>query len=235
MSSAKRRRKDEEGSHGAKFLREQIAAILAFYKGVRGESCRDVCWGARPQQPRVLIRRYKRPLLARSQLPFVTHSAGEPSPPPNRYSLTVVVAGCAGVCGDHDCRGGWPCRCARCVCVRRAWRMACTVASTTSSATTGLCTRREPYNFTPMWVNSVSSARLHVRIRCTPMWALGTCRRADEIKTNTRSNWRDQVRRRHQARGRDVPLHRQLRLCHPPRPPVVRTTPACRAPHARAP
>ena len=42
MSSAKRRRKDEEGSHGAKFLREQIAAILAFYKGVRGESCRDV-------------------------------------------------------------------------------------------------------------------------------------------------------------------------------------------------
>ena len=36
---------------------------------------------------------------------------------------------------------------------------------------------REPFNFTPMGVNSISSGSPHVR----PMWALSTCGEPDEI------------------------------------------------------
>ena len=40
---------------------------------------------------------------------------------------------------------------------------------------------RKPFNSSRMAVNSISPARLHVR----PTWALGTRKRADEIKKNT--------------------------------------------------
>ena len=46
-----------------------------------------------------------------------------------------------------------------------------------------LGTRREPFSFTPVAVNSISSGSPHVR--CTPMWALSTCGEPDEIKKNT--------------------------------------------------
>ena len=44
-------------------------------------------------------------------------------------------------------------------------------------------TRREPFNSTPMAVNSISPGPPHVR--CAPMWALSTCGEPDEIKKNT--------------------------------------------------
>ena len=42
-------------------------------------------------------------------------------------------------------------------------------------------TRRGPFTFTPMAVNSISYGSPHVR----PMWALSTCGEPDEIKKNT--------------------------------------------------
>ena len=45
-------------------------------------------------------------------------------------------------------------------------------------------TPRGPFNYTPMRVNSISPAPLHVR----PMWALSTCRCANEIKKHTHPN-----------------------------------------------
>ena len=41
-------------------------------------------------------------------------------------------------------------------------------------------TPHEPFNFTPMGGNSTSPAHRHVRY--TPVWALSTCGRADEIE-----------------------------------------------------
>ena len=43
--------------------------------------------------------------------------------------------------------------------------------------------RPEPFNFTPMGVNSISFGSPHVR--CTPMWALSTCGEPNKIKKNT--------------------------------------------------
>ena len=57
------------------------------------------------------------------------------------------------------------------------------IAPSTYMLRVDLGTRREPFNSTPMAVNSISSGSPHVR--CTPMWALSTCGVHGEIKKNT--------------------------------------------------
>ena len=64
---------------------------------------------------------------------------------------------------------------------RVQWASMEPAASTERTAPSSAGTRPEPFSFTPMAVNSISPAHLHVR----PMWALSTCRWAGETKKGT--------------------------------------------------